>query len=145
MTKKFRNGIPELIQTGIGGNSVEFRPIPAHSALTQFPEFRDGIRSCPDEITYQHNIKDVGEEDGVIPVSDSGIGTSVRNQWESVRIGRNSVEFRNWNQFQEFRNRWEFLGISSDCVQFLAGSIPGIPFGNRMQPRRISVDHSNMN
>ena len=58
---------------GIGRTSADFRLIPFNSRIPRFPEFRAGIRPCPNEITYQHNITNVGEEDGVIPVSDSGI------------------------------------------------------------------------
>jgi hypothetical protein len=50
--------------SGIGRNSADFRSI---------PEFHSEIRSCPNEITYQHNITNVGEEDGAIPVCDSAI------------------------------------------------------------------------
>jgi hypothetical protein len=128
--------------SGIGGNRKDFRGIPFSSGIPRFPEFRTEIRSCPDEITYQHNITNVGEEDGVIPASDSGIETNSRNSG----IGGNRKEFRNrWESEgipesmgietnsrnsgiggnrKEFRNRWESEGIPRNSVQFRNSAIP---------------------
>jgi hypothetical protein len=101
------NQFPESV--GIGRNSAGFLPIPSDSGI---PEFRTEIRLCRNEITYQHNITNVGEEDGVIPVSDSGIGRNsaeFRNQWNSINLEWVSYvvcrsSSRNWMESIPVRN-----------------------------------------
>ena len=63
----------------------------------------------------------MGEEDGVIPVSDSGIGTNSRNHWESDGIPRNSGIGTNSRNSGIAGNWKEFRGIPE------LEPIPGIP------------------
>ncbi len=64
-----------FLNSGISGNSLEFRAIPRNSVSIRFPGFLTGMGLCSDGITFKHITMHEGEGRRVIPVRNSGIGT----------------------------------------------------------------------
>jgi hypothetical protein len=102
----------------------------------------------------------VGEEDGVIPVSGSGTETNSRSSGiggnqkdfrgipfnsaitgipESMEIGRNFTEFRNWNQFPESVELDQSRVGLLCCMSIEFPELDGIDSGAELIPAMFNI------